>query len=99
MTVRWSDTLPYCMWNVSESYNNLHVVEGRLLLIWGDPELSGEIQYKEVFFCCFLGFFTFQKQTEVIQTGMLMWQSNKQWERPPGISAGKPTHSEFTKVI
>lgn len=51
---------PIVYGSISESYNNFHVLVDRLVIIWGDPEMSGEIQCKKFIYLFFL---TFQKQT------------------------------------
>lgn len=49
----WKDEVTHHLilyWRKSESYNNLfHVLSDRLVIIRGDPELSGEIQCKKNF--------------------------------------------------
>lgn len=49
----WEDEVthhPILYWSKSESYNNLfHVLSDKLVIIRGDPELSGEIQCKKNF--------------------------------------------------
>lgn len=38
---------PIVYGSINTSYNNFHVLVDRLVIIWGDPELSGEIQCKK----------------------------------------------------
>ena len=55
---------PIVYGSISESYNNFNVLVDKLVIIWGDPELSGEIQCKKFFLFIYL-FFNLSKSDTV----------------------------------